>query len=190
MTSRGERKVRELALKRNGDPWDTNDVKELIFAFADDQEDDHAESMERLRKVEEAVTEHVTWTETESLPRLAAVEAGLAVVEGRCTGHDDLHVEHLASDHLHEPRRKDDPPGATFDDKREEEEMHVSYRVGKWLVRGILGVVIVVLVTAAANFYLLRANSKQEIHVDQSDLHALILLLQAEHASPSPTPAP
>ena len=53
MTSRGERKVRELALKRNGEQWNTNDVKELIFAFADDQEADHAESMTRLGDVEE-----------------------------------------------------------------------------------------------------------------------------------------
>ena len=76
-TDRGERKVRELAMKRNGDAWDTNDVKELIFAFADDQEDDHAESMERLEAVEAAVSDHVEWTEHESLPRLAAVEAAV-----------------------------------------------------------------------------------------------------------------
>ena len=35
MTDRGERAVRKLVQKRNGDEWDTTDVRELIFAFAD-----------------------------------------------------------------------------------------------------------------------------------------------------------
>lgn len=45
MTDRGEREVRKWALKRNGDPISNTDITELVFAFADDQEEDHNETI-------------------------------------------------------------------------------------------------------------------------------------------------
>ena len=200
MSSRGERKVRELALRRNGDPWDTNDVKELIFAFADDQEDDHAESMERLEAVEAAVSDHVGWTEKVSVPRLEAVEAAvqdLGCIRGE---HVALHENHLALEHKHAPRRADDPKTVTFDEQREGEEMRVSFRVGRY----ILAAIVVIGLTVLVNYFVLYRGQQMQLRTSRSnasDLTALVRqqhqdtidllnLLRAEHPTAAPTTTP
>jgi len=41
MADEAERKVRQWALRRNGDPITNADIVELVFAFADDQDANH-----------------------------------------------------------------------------------------------------------------------------------------------------
>ena len=48
MTDKGERKVREWALKRNGDAVDNHDIVDLVFALDEDNEDRHAETLKLL----------------------------------------------------------------------------------------------------------------------------------------------
>ena len=200
MTDRGERKVRELALKCNGEAWDTNDVKELIFAFADDQEDDHKESMDRLEAVEAAVADHVEWTDRESLPRLRAVESGLSDVESRCTGHDALHVDHLATNHVHAPRRAGDQEDVDFESKREGEELRVSFRAGKY----ILGALVVIALTVLINYVVIYRGQQTQLATSRGNAAALSVLvrqqhqdtadllnlLSQEHSTTPPTPTP
>ena len=102
-----------------------------------------------------------------------------------------------------DPRRETDPPAAhheddrrvqlaeVADEQRDEEgtEMRIVYRLSKWAVRGIVGALIVLLVGLAFNFYVNRSTARNEIRVDKGDLHALIIMLQKEHATPLPTPA-
>lgn len=59
MTSRGERAVRELMQEKNGSEWTATDIRKLIFAFADDQEADHEESMERMAGMEAQLADHI-----------------------------------------------------------------------------------------------------------------------------------
>jgi len=186
MTDHGERKVREWALKRNGDPLEPHDVVELVFALDRDNEERHQESMSAFEKLEEKVDAHLEWTNTESLPRLAAVEHSvedLSCIRGE---HTAFHKNHLAKEHVHAPRRADDPPAATFDDQREDEAIKVSFRFGKWFA----SIVIVALVGIGASWYFNTRNTAGEVKVDKSDFHALVILLENEHGTPTPSPLP
>lgn len=51
MTDEAERKTRQWALKKNGDPLSPRDVVELVFALSDDHDKDHAETMEEVKKI-------------------------------------------------------------------------------------------------------------------------------------------
>jgi len=48
VTDHAEREVRKWALKRNGDPIQNEDIVSLVFAFADDQDADHNQTMRLL----------------------------------------------------------------------------------------------------------------------------------------------
>lgn len=50
MTDRGEGELRKWALKRNGAPASNEDIVSLIFAFADDFEVAHADTLEFFRE--------------------------------------------------------------------------------------------------------------------------------------------
>ena len=132
MTDRGERAVRTLIQKRNGDEWDTADVRELIFAFADDQEDDHQETLAYITehaveaaKRDERLDGLEAWRRAQSAACPVLVEEAIADADER---HLAFHNEHLASDHL--PRREDDPDDADFTEKRGEPAWTVTQIVG------------------------------------------------------------
>ena len=96
MTDNAERKVREWARDRNGDPLKNTDIVELVFAFADDQEADHNEVIERLDDVDErhislclrvAELEHTSIGCSERVKAFVAAE------------HDTRHTEHMSNHH-------------------------------------------------------------------------------------------
>lgn len=157
----------------------------------------HDETKTWHQEVSGMVAQHIEESK-ERDRRLDALETGLEAIPDVCLVrqtelHQQVHTLHLEQDHAHAPRREGDPTDSTFSDERKDDEegaeMRVVYRASKWLIRGIVAALITVLVVAAANFYLLRTTSKNEIRVDKGDLHALILLLEKEHTG-SPLPIP
>jgi len=186
MTDHGERKVREWALKRNGDPLEPHDVVELVFALDQDNEDRHKESMVAFADLEKKVDEHLEWTNTVSIPRLAAVEGAVEDISCIRGEHTALHENHLTLEHTHAPRRVDDPKTSTFDDQREDEAMKVSFRFGKWFAAAL----IVVMLGVGANYVMLRRSTASDTQITKQDFHQLVQLLEAEHGTPAPTPAP
>ena len=126
MTDHAESKLREWALKRNGDPIDNHDVVELIFAMDEDNSARHEESMSLLAEhCDEAQIRDRRIADLEAW-RTASVTACPALIAD--TVHpmiEQLDAEHLAfhNAHLlveHAPHREDDPPGSDFLERRDE----------------------------------------------------------------------
>ena len=114
MTDNAERKVREWANNRNGDPLTPKDVVDLVLAVDADSDDRHTETLQRLDDVDErhiSLCLRVSELETVSIGCSERVKAFVAAE------HDVRHTEHMASFHGPE-RRASDPPDAEFTDRR------------------------------------------------------------------------
>lgn len=131
-TDRAERKVREWATRRNGDPLRPEDVVELVFAFADDQEADHEETMANFDSMSARLILLEEWRATCQGGSIAEY------VEGE---HHARHADHMTADH--QPRRGTDPESADFTEQRrgptgslsaDEEmgDMRRAWRVVRW----------------------------------------------------------
>jgi hypothetical protein len=131
VTDLTESKVRQWALKRNGDPIETHDVIELVLAVDDDGNARHSATMdelaslaERLRGVEQMQADHWEWTQREPLPRLKAIEERQEEWENGVAGrqaaihaeHLIFHNAHLAEDHA--PHRSDDDDEEDWTERR------------------------------------------------------------------------
>jgi hypothetical protein len=114
MTDNAERKVREWAKGRNGDPLTNKDVVDLVLAVDADGDARHVETIGRLDDVDErhiSLCLRVSELETVSVGCSERVKAFVA------SEHDVRHTEHMASHHGPE-RRADDPPDSAFLEKR------------------------------------------------------------------------
>jgi hypothetical protein len=107
MTDNAERKVREWAKGRNGDPLTPRDVVDLVFAQADDQESDHHESMMRLDDLETRLVNHFAdaVVRDQRIQKLeATAEAGPELVKSYVQGYVDCehrkrHGKHMEDFH-------------------------------------------------------------------------------------------
>ena len=198
MTDKGERKVREWALKRNGDAVDNHDIVDLVFALDEDNEERHAETLklldvhcEEARIRDERLEALEAWREHQADTCEMRIKG---LIDEEHSARHDAYVSGLAS-----PRRKNDPESSDFLEQRkrtfpsddpEVQEMRVSYRAGKWLIRGVAAAIIVALISFGANFYMNHVSTSTEVKVERSEFHSLMLLLEAEHGTPTPTPTP
>ena len=146
MTDNAERKVREWANNRNGDPLTPKDVVDLVLAVDADSDDRHTETLQRLDDVDErhiSLCLRVSELETVSIGCSERVKAFVAAE------HDVRHTEHMASFHGPE-RRASDPPDAEFTDRRtlaaDTEDARHAWAMW-WLGSKIGYVLIAVLVT-------------------------------------------
>ena len=101
MTDNAERKVREWANNRNGDPLTPKDVVDLVLAVDADSDDRHTETLQRLDDVDErhiSLCLRVSELETVSIGCSERVKAFVAAE------HDVRHTEHMAS--FHGPERR------------------------------------------------------------------------------------
>jgi hypothetical protein len=162
MTDAAERKVRLWALRKNGDPLMLQDVVELVYAFADDQEADHGQTIDLLKQVDEKhsllcvrVAElEGDWHEASATCK-DRVEA---IVHAEHESRHAAYVEALAS----EKKRADDPPGVDFRTARTPEmtvveseelgDMKRAWRIVKWSLIVIGGGILVALADQIGHF--------------------------------------
>lgn len=161
MTDHAERKVRLWALRKNGDPLTPQDVVELVYAFADDQETDHGQTIELLKQVDEKhsllcvrVAElEGDWHEASATCK-DRVEA---IVHAEHESRHGAYVEALAN----EKKRADDPPGIDFRTARNPEltvveseemgDMKRAWRFVKWTLVVIGSAILVMLADQIGN---------------------------------------
>lgn len=163
MTDNAERKVRQWATKRNGDPLTPEDVVELVFAFADDQEADHRESLVAIDKNRRMLEEHFIEADVRD-ERIEVLEKWRHDASEKCLDrvtaivdeawedkHAPKHEEHLRQFHG-SPRRSDDGNGEEHfadrdrfpqGDQRTMFEMMLGWSVVKWLAALIVGALLV-----------------------------------------------
>lgn len=120
MTDHTESELRKWARQRNGDALGLQDVVDLVFAMADDHDEDHAETLELLRSHQDEADERDR--------RITVVEQWCREWEGGCAlreraildQHLVIHADHLAADHLtRPPHRAGDEDGSSYYDRRE-----------------------------------------------------------------------
>ena len=128
MTDHAESKLREWALKRNGDPIDNHDVVELLFAMDEDNSARHQESIALLvAHCDEAVirdkriSDLEAWrtTSVTACPALIA-DTVHPMIEQLDADHLAFHNAHLLSDHEHAARRETDSDGEDWTGRRDE----------------------------------------------------------------------
>jgi hypothetical protein len=107
-----ESKLRQCALRRNGDPITNKDIVELMFALDDDGVARHVETMNIVVPLRDDFLEHCQ-SEDERLKM---------IVEGE---HAKRHGEHMAVEHA---RRADDPPYSDFTEDRSDEEQQREWQ--------------------------------------------------------------
>ena len=115
MTDNAERKVREWAKKRNGDPLTPQDIVDLVLAVDADGDARHVETIQRLDDVDER---HISLCLRVSALESVSVGCSERVKAYFQEEHDNRHTEHMASHHGPE-RRRDDPPDSAFLEVRE-----------------------------------------------------------------------
>jgi hypothetical protein len=121
VSDEAERKVRQWALRRNGDPLEPHDVVELVFAFADDHEADYKKLTNILEThVAEANVRDARLNDLETWRREQALTCSDKVVKlvkkELC---DEHHRVDLADPVSMMGRHYNDPPDSEFTEKRE-----------------------------------------------------------------------
>lgn len=107
MTDRGEREVRRWAMERNGNPIEPKDVVSLVFAFADDHEADHEETMgliesARLRH-DELCARVISLEEWKLDSQRTCVDRVKRLIDEE---HRQMHGAHMESHHSEEDSRQ------------------------------------------------------------------------------------
>ena len=163
MTDHFEKAMQDIAIRgaENGGPG-IQDVLIALQAVNEDGEERHEQTLssiatltERMVAVEQLQTKHWEWTERVPMPRLAACEAAIQLLESASPDHATLHAEHMREYHGHAPRRHDDDPAADFSEERDEPKPK-RYTKEQVVVAVILAVVIVA-TNAAVTWFVLRA---------------------------------
>jgi len=189
MTDAAERKVRLWALRKNGDPLSPQDVVELVYAFADDQEADHGQTIEMLAQMDAKHSLLCT--------RVAELEGDWHEASATCKDrveaivraeHGLTHAAHMADFHA-PPRREDDPPDEAFVDKRKGAfptgdqrtvfEMVLGFNIAKWLLTLAVGALIVWGVSYWASSCAAQKVEEDFIH-SGGEVHLIV---------PSPSPS-
>jgi len=149
MTDAAERKVRQWALKRNGESLENRDIVELVFAFDEDNEARHDEVVEQIQTL--AAEGNVRGERIEALERWRrrqeeSCEARmLAIAQGE---HEARHNAHMSEHHA--PRREDDPAGADYRSERRSSDEEAARRTFfMWTLGSKLGAAFIAILVAA-----------------------------------------
>lgn len=163
MTDHFEKAMQDIAIRgaENGGPG-IQDVLIALQAVNEDGEERHEQTIssidsltERMVAVEQLQTKHWEWTERVPMPRLAACEAAIQLLESASPDHATMHAEHMREYHDHAPRRRDDAPDSDFSEERGEPRAK-RYTKEQVVVAVILTVVIVA-TNAAVTWLIIRA---------------------------------
>lgn len=155
MTDEAERKTRQWALKKNGDPLTPRDVTELVFALSDDHDKDHAETMAEVKKINGCLAqlnaEHQSlslrmdgfdeWRRRSAEGCQERIEAIVRPIAEEM--HDATHKRHLEESHGGAERRRDDANGTDYRDQREPQDEEMGdirrvWRFARWFVAAAL----------------------------------------------------
>jgi len=157
MTDNAESKVRQWAVKRNGDPLTVKDAVELVLAVDEDAVARHQETVAVLQAhCAEAVVRDLAIRELQDWRRESSekcVERMTVIAERvAIAAHAPVHAAHMASHHA-PPRREDDPPDEAFVDKRKGAfptgdqrtlfEIILGWSIVKWVLTLAVGAVVV-----------------------------------------------
>lgn len=141
MTDNAERKVRQWAKRRNGDPLKAEDVVELVLAVDEDADTRHDETLALLAAhTAEADVRDARISELEEKFRTATLTCSEKVMEIVKSEHEERHGRHMDEHHAAPNRRANDPDGGDFTGLRKAaapdglSEMLVGWRAGKWLL--------------------------------------------------------
>ena len=116
MTNRGDRKVREWASDRNGDPLTPKDVVELVFALDEDNQDRHDEAMAVITShISEASVRDERITVLEAWRTESALTCERRVCDLIEKEHKERHDAYVLS---LKPRRQSDNDEADYTNKR------------------------------------------------------------------------
>lgn len=124
-SDRTESKVRQWALRRNGDPLQLTDVVELALAIDEDANMRHDEAVTEVRETRRLLTEHCAEADVRD-ERICALEAWRTEQATTCekrvrelieAEHAERHGKHMEADHRL-PRRSGDPEDADYSGDR------------------------------------------------------------------------
>lgn len=148
-SDRTESKVRQWALRRNGDPLQITDVVELALAIDEDANVRHDEAVAEVRETRHLLTEHCAEADVRD-ERICALEAWRTEQATTCerrvrelieTEHAERHRKHMDEEHRL-PRREGDPADADFTGDR---RVWLMWSVGSKVTN-----VLIAVLTAAA----------------------------------------
>ena len=149
MTDAAERKVRQWALKRNGESLENRDIVELVFAFDEDNEARHDEVVEQIQTL--AAEGNVRGERIEALERWRVRQEEncearmLAIAKDE---HEARHNAHMSE--YHAPRREDDPAGADYRSERRSGDEEAARRTFfMWTLGSKLGAAFIAILVAA-----------------------------------------
>lgn len=148
MTDAAERKVRQWALKRNGESLENRDIVELVFAFDEDNEARHDEVVEQIQTL--AAEGNVRRERIEALERWRVRQEEncearmLAIAKDE---HEARHNAHMIE--YHPPRRESDPAGADYTKERGGAPDEIAARTFfMWTLGGKLGAALIAVIVA------------------------------------------
>jgi len=112
MTDRAESKVRQWALRKNGEPLTPKDVVELVFAFDDDAVDRHKENVDALKVTSAEAAIHEERIEVLEEWRRATSETCVARMTAIAAEmHEPIHEAHMSAFHHDAVLRSGDETG-------------------------------------------------------------------------------
>ena len=118
MTDKAETKVRQWAMRRNGDPLTVKDAVELVLAVDEDSVKRHEETVAVLKQhCTEAVLRDLAICELQEWRRESSEHCQARIEAIVKAEHETRHAEYVASLVLAD-RREDDPKGVDFTGKR------------------------------------------------------------------------
>ena len=147
MTDNAERKVRQWAQKRNGDPLTPHDVVDLVLAVDADSDKRHEETLELLGRHQlEADKRDERIADLEKQWHDATLTCRDRMEQIASELHEKTHNDHMDRYHgqVQETRRASDAPDADFTERRMAvfpesfSEMTVGWKLGKWLLMIII----------------------------------------------------
>ena len=164
MTDNAERKVRQWAQNRNGDPLTPRDVVDLVFAFADDLDADLEQRDAEFNSLCDRTDVLEKWR-TESA--LTCVDRVTAIAEK--VAHDQhapMHKEHMKE--FHDRKRATDAEGSNHHEQRRDSqeqktlsELFLGYGIVKWAVTIAVGALIIFAINYAGSYYTVVRGQQQ-----------------------------
>ena len=153
MADRFERKMQDIAVRstKNGGPG-IADVLEALVAKAEDDDEQHEESLAALRGNRVMLEQHLREASVRD-DRLEAIEEKIAKSEVECPArvkaaiqaeHEKRHSDYVAS--LVKPRRKGDPNGRDYrKDREESRQVWLMWMIGSKVTYILMAVIITIL---------------------------------------------
>ena len=149
MTDAAERKVRQWALRRNGDPLENSDIVELVFAFDEDNEARHDEVVEEIQTL--VAEGNVRGERIDALERWRVRQeenCETRMLEVARNEHEQRHNAHMSE--YHAPRREGDASGSDYRKERRGGDAETAQRTFfMWTLGSKLGAAFIAILVAA-----------------------------------------